>query len=207
MNSYSPAREVATLLALVVLSIPAHTQSIPPSVPDWRDGSLSPNQIVDRSQDAKLRPADGATPSKASAGATDLFQRLCPPCGCSSLSPGAAANAATPSSPPLPNIAGGKNLATALGAKIRRIAVEKWTKNGWGTFPAWSDITSEIQHVWSGKMGVVSEHIQWAEGNPWNVWAIIEFEDSDVVGCLVTDGFHVSARDIGGRAWLTRVNK
>lgn len=85
--------------------------------------------------------------------------------------------------------------------------VEKWTKNGWGTFPAWSDITSEIQHVWSGKMSRASESIPWAEGNPWNVWATIEFENSEVVGCLVTDGFHVSVRDIRGRAWLTRVSK
>lgn len=85
MNANSSAPEVATLLALLMLSIPAFAQSVPPSVPDWRDGSLSPNQIVDRSQSVKARPAEGATPSTAS---TALFQGLFGPCACSSLLPG-----------------------------------------------------------------------------------------------------------------------
>jgi hypothetical protein len=167
MNADSSAPEVATLLALLMLSIPAFAQSVPPSVPDWRDGSLSPNQIVDRSQSVKARPAEGATPSMAS---TALFQGLFGPCACSSLLPGGGvpAKATPPPSPTLSDLAGA-NLASAIDARVRRIVVEKWTKNGWGTFPAWSDITSEIQHVWSGKMSMASESIPWAEGNPWNV--------------------------------------
>jgi hypothetical protein len=101
------------------------------------------------------------------------------------------------------------NLATAAGAKVKRIVVHQWSQHGWGNYPTWSDISKEIQTVWAGRIDAVYPTadglIPWSEMALWNVFASIEFDNSSERGCLVTDGLHVSMRDVNGEIWVTRL--
>jgi hypothetical protein len=97
------------------------------------------------------------------------------------------------------------NLATAAGAKVKRIVVLEWV-HGWGNYPTWSDVAKEIQTAWAGRIeSMYPGHAQWSELPFWNVFASIEFDNSPERGCIVTDGLHVSMRDVNGEIWLTRL--
>jgi hypothetical protein len=103
------------------------------------------------------------------------------------------------------------NLATAAGGKVSRIVVNEWHQ--FGKYRTWSDIVTLIQRVWpvqleegrpQGAPGVI-DGIPWAEAASPFLFATLEFEDSKVRGCLVTDGVHIGLRDVYGGLWIDRL--
>jgi hypothetical protein len=97
-------------------------------------------------------------------------------------------------------------IATLAGAKVSRIVVKQYRENGWtGPHRDWLDIEQEIRRVWSASVQQAWGQIVWAEGSRWNVFAVIEFEDSPRRGSLLTDGFHVQVQDVNGQYWFTRL--
>jgi len=99
---------------------------------------------------------------------------------------------------------GATDTATLAGSKVLRIVVKQYLGQYWPRpFRSWSDILKDIQKVWSGRLEAVN--FEWSEGVTWNVFAVIEFENSPKRGCLVTDGFHVHLQDVNGQSWFWRI--
>ncbi len=162
----------SAVIALLAIIPAVHAQSIRKPSPVLRDGNLGPNQIVeDRSKkpfaapNTRLRPlafGSGCQPS-----ITKTYSRT-------------AAGATTEKFPGMAYFESPISVATAAGAKVRRIVVHEWTERWWG------------------------ERYAWSEAVIWNISASIEFENAEERGCLMTDGVHVSLRDATGGIWLFR---
>ncbi|MFN7922158.1 MAG: hypothetical protein U0Q16_18795 [Bryobacteraceae bacterium] len=97
------------------------------------------------------------------------------------------------------------NVATLAGAPVRRIVVKKFTMSIVRHEREWPVAQKELETVWASKFREASAVIAWAEGNFWDIFAILEFEGTEQRGCLVTDGSHVHIRDVNGDRWYTRL--
>jgi hypothetical protein len=188
-----PGAAVMSVLAVIPT---VHAQLIPKSSPVPRDGNLGPNQIVeDKSKKPFAAPNARSQPLAFGSG--------CPP-SITKTASNATAEAATARPPGMAYFDSPINVATAAGANVRRIVVHEWTVRGWGErFTTWPEVLREVQKVWAGRFRSVN--YPWSEVVIWSISASIEFENTEERGCLMTDGVHVSLRDVNGGTWLFRL--
>ena len=161
-----------------------HAQLIPKPSLVPRDGKIEANQIV---EDKSRKPL--ALNVKPQLLGSDVG---CPPSIAKMSSNAGEANTVPYFLPPI-------NVATAAGADVRRIIVDRWE----GGHQTWADVVRKVQKVWAGRFD--SGYDLWSEVTVWNVSATIEFENKEERGCLRTDGVHVSLRDVNGVAWRLRL--
>ena len=176
----------------ILLVLPTQSQEIGSSKPSTVNSKLDLNKIV----------LDRFPPSSINSGGTQVIDPA--QCGLppNSRDGSTAAPWVGPGQPSPP--AGATDAASLAGAKVSRIVVKQYQEQGWSQrYRSWPEIQGEIQKVWSGPLDSVN--FLWSEIVPWNVFAIIEFEDSPKRGCLVTDGVHVHLRDVNGQAWFWRL--
>jgi hypothetical protein len=190
------------LAASLAFAFPVCIQSQPRPLSKLLDGKLSLDQIV---QDPSKQRS--ATPGQI--GRAEGY----PPIGCRAVASTVgtkkkADDDAKPDPPALLNFSS-INLATAAGAKVKRILVHEWSQRGWGNYPSWPDVVKEIQTVWAGQIDsaypMSISMFPWSESTSWNVSVSVEFDNSTERGCLMTDGLHVSLRDVNGEIWLARL--
>jgi hypothetical protein len=68
-----------------------------------------------------------------------------------------------------------------------------------------SQIREEVRKAWLGVFWNPASSIRWAEGNPWNIEASVEYEDGKR-GSILMDGWtHVAVQDRDGKYWYIRL--
>jgi hypothetical protein len=194
-NRVSGIALAARLLIGVFLAVPAEAQRVGASGAATGIGELDPSKIVlepwPEPQPILTSPTPGAIGS--SYGGAQVID----PGRCDTVNPHVLGGGFVPGDPSLG--AGPTDTATLAGSKVLRIAVKQYVGQYWPQpFHSWSEIRKEIQQVWSVKIAGG----MWSEPVTWNVFAVIEFENSPKRGCLVTDGFHVAMQDVKGHIWF-----
>jgi hypothetical protein len=213
MMKHSLLFSVLVILVIAIFLLPAGAVSAQtePASPEVRDPTLRPYQIVEAVAAPTVapkivagegRPFRDGTPVGYPGGCAEEFsdnRRGQPSSSGTANQSIGIENRRTGATDFRPAV----NVATIAGAKIGRILVRKWGDYGSKRFLTWTDVTHEIETVWAAQVG--GANYPWAEMVTWNVTAELEFATSSVRGCLMTDGHHVSLRDVNGRVLQFRI--
>jgi len=64
------------------------------------------------------------------------------------------------------------------------------------------EIQDEIRRVWLSTVTLASNIIVWSEGSPWNVEAVVEFDDGRRNAILMDGWVHLFVKDLSSNNWL-----
>src|SRR5664279_2217889 len=132
---FSSRTPIMLLAVGLAFALPVCPQFLPKSLPELLDGRVGPDQIVEASS---KEPVAGA--KRVVLG--EMFQRTeCQPTlsmvETRKRAEKRADEAAKADPRVLVNFSSRINLATAAGAKMKRIVVHQWSPHGWGNYPTW----------------------------------------------------------------------
>jgi hypothetical protein len=91
-----------------------------------------------------------------------------------------------------------------VGGKVKQIRVVRFISSGPVNPDDLERIREEVRRVWFRNVGTASPSIFWAEGSPWNIEAVVDFEDGQHTAILMDDWLHAQVQDRKGRFWFIR---
>jgi hypothetical protein len=92
-----------------------------------------------------------------------------------------------------------------MGGRVREIRVIYATTPG-ASNPNPASLQKQALEAWAALFNEASASLDWAEGEFWNLEAVVVCEDGRH-GAFRTDGWHAEVRDLSGKHWFIRFSK